>query len=116
MSHDHPRLRRVDAFPVEQDGRRFLGLRDPAGYTEAVILVPAELLEIVARFDGRHSVADVQAAVRQARGERVRGEQIRELADALDAQGFLDSPAFAEGCADYAGQTERPYKPLHMRG
>ena len=46
VSGPAPRLRNVEAFPVEQDGERYLALRDPAGYTPAVVLVPLGLLEI----------------------------------------------------------------------
>jgi len=95
MSDAPPRLRRVEAFPLHHEGRRFLGLRDPAGYTESVVLVPIELLEIVSLLDGEHSIVDVQAAIMRAKGELVRREEIERLVEALDAQGFMESEAFA---------------------
>ena len=33
------RLRAVEAFPVEHEGRRVIALRDPSGYTESVVLL-----------------------------------------------------------------------------
>jgi MEMO1 family protein len=89
-----PRLRRVDAFPLEHEGRRFLGLRDPGGYAEGAVMLPVELLEIVARFDGRHSVADIQRAVLRATGQSVPREGIEELIATLDTHGFLEGEAF----------------------
>jgi len=90
------RLRPVEAFPVQHEGRQAIALRDPAGYTDAVVLLPRGLLEIVSLFDGEHSIADIQAAIMRRHGELVPRERIVEIADALDEQGFLDSPRFAE--------------------
>src|SRR5207248_5813638 len=64
-----PRLRGVEAFPVEHDGERYLGLRDPAGYTSSVVMLPMALLEIVSLFDGAHDVDAIQQAVLRQRGE-----------------------------------------------
>ena len=91
-----PRLRHVEAFPVEHEGRSCIALRDPAGYTDAVVLLHGPLLEIVSLFDGGHSVADIQAAVMRRHGQLVERGQIEEIAEALDQQGFLDSPSFAD--------------------
>src|SRR3972149_6581014 len=95
MSEPAPRLRQVDAFPVEHEGQSCIALRDPAGYTDAVVLLPGVLLEIVSLFDGEHSIADIQAAVMRRHGELLPREQIQAVADSLDAQGFLESERFA---------------------
>jgi AmmeMemoRadiSam system protein B len=112
VSERAPRLRHVEAFPVDHEGQRYLALRDPAGYTESVIMIPRAWLEVVSLFDGEHEIADIQAAVMRQRGELVDSAQIRELAGALDAHGFLDSPAFAERRAridgEFLGRSERP--------
>jgi AmmeMemoRadiSam system protein B len=90
-----PRLRGVEAFPVEQDGERYLALRDPAGYAPGVVMLPLELLGVLALLDGEHEVADIQARLRHEHGESVPREAIAQLIGALDEHGFLDSPAFA---------------------
>src|SRR3989338_10884166 len=95
MSEPAPRLRPVDASPVEHEGQSCIALRDPAGYTDAVVLLPRVLLEIVSLFDGEHSIADIQAAVMRRHGELLPREQIQAVADSLDAQGFLESERFA---------------------
>jgi hypothetical protein len=95
MSDAVPRLRAVEAFPVDQDGQRYVALRDPAGYTPAVVMLPMGLLEILARVDGEHSIADIQADVMRRHGELVTREHIETLIASLDGHGFLDSPAFA---------------------
>jgi MEMO1 family protein len=96
MSESVPRLRHVEAFPVEHEGRSCIALRDPAGYTDAIVLLHGPLLEIVSLFDGGHTVADIQAAVMRRHGQLVERRQIEEIAEALDRQGFLDSPGFAD--------------------
>jgi len=95
MSEPVPRLRAVEAFPVEHEGRSCVALRDPAGYTDAIVLLHGPLLEIVSLFDGGHTVAEIQAAVMRRHGQLVERRQIEEIAEALDQQGFLDSPGFA---------------------
>lgn len=90
-----PRLRAVEAFPVEHEGRRVIALRDPAGYTESVVLLPRPLLEIVSLFDGEHTAVDVQAAVMRQHGQLVTSEEIEQVVANLDAHGFLDTPRFA---------------------
>ncbi len=96
MAESLPKLRPLDAFPVEHGGEPCIAIRDPAGYTDAVVILPRVLLEIVSLFDGEHAVLDIQAAIMRQHQELVPREQIEAIADALDAQGFLDSPRFAE--------------------
>jgi len=100
MSEAVPRLRPVESFPVEHEGRSCIALRDPGGYTDAIVLLHGALLEIVSLFDGEHTVADIQAAVMRRHGQLVERRHIEEIAEALDAQGFLDSPTFAARRAD----------------
>lgn len=91
-----PRLRRVEAFPVEHEGRRCLALRDPAGYAAAIVLLHRPLLDIVSLFDGEHTIADIQAAMMRRHGQLVERRQIEEIAKTLDRQGFLEGASFAE--------------------
>jgi MEMO1 family protein len=96
MTGFRPRLRRVEAFPVEYEGRRCVALRDPAGYAPAIVLLHGPLLEIVSLFDGEHTIADIQAAVMRRHGQLVERRQIGEIAESLDQQGFLEGTSFAE--------------------
>ena len=98
-----PRLRGIEAFPVEHEGERFLALRDPAGYTPSVVMLPGALLEIVSLFDGRHDVAEIQQAILRHQGEVVDAARIEELAQALDHHGFLEGPAFDARRAEVDG-------------
>ena len=93
---DAPRLRAIEAVPVEHEGEEYVALRDPAGYTPSVVMLPPTLLEVVVLFDGAHPIVDIQAELMQRHGELVTREHIEKLVAALDEHGFLDSAAFAE--------------------
>ena len=94
MSDAAPRLREIEAFPVDQDGERYLALRDPTGYTAAVVMLPLGLLHVLRLFDGEHDVGQIQGALERD-GAPVRREHIEALVAALDEHGFLASPGFA---------------------
>ncbi|MBM3219614.1 MAG: AmmeMemoRadiSam system protein B [Candidatus Rokubacteria bacterium] len=96
MSQTLPRLRNVEAFPVEHEGERVVALRDPSGFTPAVVLLPGPLLEIVSLFDGEHRLVDVQAVVMRQHGRLVTAAEIEGIVASLDEHGFLDTPRFAE--------------------
>ena len=92
---DRPRLRALEAFPVEQDGERLIGLRDPGGFTEQVVLLPIPAFDIVSLFDGERSIAEIHEVVRARHGAGApAAEDIARFAERLDEAGFLDSPAF----------------------
>jgi len=94
VSEDYPRLRPVEAFPVDHEGERFLALRDPAGYAPSTVTLPGALVEIVALFDGAHSIVDFQAELVRRHGEIVPRAQIESLVSGLDQHGFMEGDAF----------------------
>ena len=112
MSDEHPRLRPVEAFPVDHEGERFLALRDPAGYAPSVVMLPGAVVEIVALFDGGHTIVDIQAELTRRHGEIVPRAQIEALIDGLDEHGFMESERFADRRAaidgEFLGSPVRP--------
>lgn len=92
---DRPRLRALEAFPVEQDGTRMVALRDPSGFTDQIVVLPPPLLDLVSLFDGTRSIDEIRAIAASRHGEVPSAEQIRQIAESLDENGFLDSPTFA---------------------
>jgi AmmeMemoRadiSam system protein B len=109
---DRPRLRPVEAFPIAQDGERAIGLRDPAGFTDQVAVLPRPLLDIVSLFDGEHSLAEIRDIMAARYDAMVTEAEIGLVAERLDEAGFLDSPRFAARRrrieAEYAARTTRP--------
>ena len=96
MADDRPKLRPLEAFPVEQNGERLIALRDPGGFTDQVVVLPLPLLDLVSLFDGEYSIAEMRAILTERHGEAPSVEQIAAIARSLDDNGFLDSQRFAE--------------------
>ena len=78
------------------DGRHVICLRDPAGFTDRVVTLPLPLLDVVSLFDGEHTVPDIQEVFLRRHGRLLPREKLEQVIEALDEQGFLDSPRFAE--------------------
>jgi AmmeMemoRadiSam system protein B len=92
----NPKLRALEAFPVEQEGQRCVALRDPAGYTDQIAVLPPALLDLVSLFDGDHSVEEIQDILRDRHGKAPSEKQITEVIEQFDAAGFLESDRFWE--------------------
>jgi hypothetical protein len=92
---NRPRLRDLEAFPVEHDGQPVIGLRDPAGFTDQIVLLPGPVLDLVSLFDGEHTVSEIQDILHQRHGQAPSAEQIGAVVERLDAGGFLDTAGFA---------------------
>jgi AmmeMemoRadiSam system protein B len=90
----HPRLRALEAFPVDHEGQRCIALRDPAGYTDQIAVLPAALLDLVSLFDGEHSVQQMREVLQRRHGEAPAPEQILAVIERFDHAGFLDSERF----------------------
>ncbi len=114
---DKPRIRPVEAFPVEQDGQSLVCLRDPGRLAPEPIVLGMGAYFLVTLFDGTNSVLDLQAAFSRRFGTVIPSEQIRELIGALDRAGYLDSPAFAERMRRAREEFERsPARPAALAG
>jgi MEMO1 family protein len=93
---DKPRIRSVEAFPVEQDGQTMIGLRDPSGLAPDPIVIGMGAYYLITMFDGSHDLREIQAAFASRFGEILPLERLQELIAALDRAYYLDSPAFRE--------------------
>ena len=91
----NPRLRALEAFPVEHEGQQCIALRDPAGFTDQIAVLPPLLLDVVSLFDGEHSIAQIQDVMRGRHGETPSADQIAAVVERFDRAGFLDSERFA---------------------
>jgi len=98
MNEDTPRLRPLEAFPVEHEGQRLVALRDPAGYTTSILLLPLPLLEVLALLDGQRSILDIQAELARRHGEIVivTGINLPLLLDYLHNRDRLAAGALAQ--------------------
>jgi len=91
---ERPKLRNIEAFPVEAQGRELICLRDPSGLSEEVLFLTPETFSVIALFDGRHSLLDIQETVMRRYGELLYRERLLQLVEELDQHLFLESPRF----------------------
>jgi len=94
LQMDYPKLRNIEIFPVQLQGRRMLRLRDPLNFAEEVVFIPYELLDIIRYFDGKHSIIDIQVAHTRKHGGLLFSDNIRKLIAELDEKLFMDSERF----------------------
>jgi len=90
---DKPRLRPVDAFPVEQDGKTLIYLKDPLHLAAPLGVSPVGYF-ILSHFDGRHSLVDIQEAYCKRFGTLLFTEELNTLIEALDRHYYLQSERF----------------------
>ena len=88
---EHPRLRPIEIFPVDENGERCLVIRDPADPAIAPIAVSDGAVELLALLDGQRTI-DAIAAALQLRGARINSGQVRSFLERLDAAGYLEGP------------------------
>jgi MEMO1 family protein len=109
---DKPKIRAVEAFPVQEENQTFICLRDPSGLAPEGIMLGMGAYFIVTLFDGDMSLSEIQAAFSKRFGETIPIEKLEELIEALDRAYYLDSPAFYARAhrvrAEFLASPERP--------
>ena len=113
MSTDHPRARHdLEFIPFDHEGQPTILVRDRLEIVPWGAGIPQGLLPVLALLDGRHSTAEVAAAVTEAQGGRlVTAEDVAGLVAQLDTAGLIDSPGYRERkaaiAADFAAAPRR---------
>lgn len=92
---ERPVLRHLDLHAVEEPGRSGIVLIDPLRLVDGYAFVPAELVPIVALFDGVRTVDEIAALATAQCGEAVSVAFVRDLVRDLDEGLLLSSPTFA---------------------
>lgn len=108
----HPKLRPVDAFPVEIENNQLVALRDPLRLAPETIIVSPDVLYILQYFDGRHSLTEIISEYGKEFPKLLTENQLRQIIQDLDQRQFLDSPGFKKYFLqlrqEYRTQTLRP--------
>jgi MEMO1 family protein len=104
---ERPRLRQVEAFPADVEGRRVLCLRDPSNMSEAILAFAEDAVPILAALDGSHTILEIQVAETQRQGRIVMRTEIEEVVQTLDEALFLQSPRFEAYRNGLAGEYMR---------
>jgi MEMO1 family protein len=90
-----PRLRAVEAFPVQQDGNTLIYLKDPLNLAVPLGVSPIAYF-IMAHFDGRHSFVDIQEIYSKQFGTVLLTDELKRFIDMLDEHYYLASERFAD--------------------
>jgi AmmeMemoRadiSam system protein B len=91
----YPRVRPVEAFPIEHGGHQLILMHDPTGFADGPITVSPAALFLILMLDGQKGPDELQKAFREQFGQSIDREQIEELISQLDAAKYLDSETFA---------------------
>jgi MEMO1 family protein len=114
---NQPRLRPVEAFPVQQDGKTSVYLKDPLNFATPLAISPAGYF-VMAHFDGQHSFTDIQEAYSKQFGSLLMSEELKSFVEMLDQHYYLDSERFRAHknsiVLEFRRQTTRA--PAHVGG
>ncbi|NOG54161.1 MAG: hypothetical protein HND57_07500 [Planctomycetes bacterium] len=80
----YPRLRAVEAHPIEHEGQEMVALRDVSNLTDQVCVMSRSALAVCARFTGESSIAEIAASF------QVEEKTILEMARSLDEALMLE--------------------------
>ncbi len=89
-----PKLRFVEALPLEEaNGRRF-ALRDPSGLVEQMVVVSRDALFLLQFFDGKHSLLEIRNEYQRQFGALLDEQQLVTLVTQLERNYFLEGETF----------------------
>jgi MEMO1 family protein len=90
-----PRLRLgLDFIPSSDPQHPGLLIRDPLKFSDAMLLIPPQLVECLACFDGEQTSLDLRGSLVRITGEIQIGELEKHLCDTLSQAGFLEDETF----------------------
>jgi MEMO1 family protein len=90
-----PRLRLgLDFIPSNDPEHPGLLIRDPLKFSDAMLLIPPQLVECLACFDGEQTSLDLRSNLVRITGEIQIGELEKHLCDTLSQAGFLEDETF----------------------
>ncbi len=114
---DRPRLRPIEAFPVRQDGKTLIYLKDPLNLASPLGISPAGYF-ILAHLDGEHSWVDIQEAYCKQFGALLLSDDLKSFLEMLDQHYYLVSGRFLDYQKAVVGEFRRlPTRaPAHAGG
>jgi AmmeMemoRadiSam system protein B len=108
---DFPKLRNINAFPVQMSGQTLICLQDPENISEKTLFLPPPVYFIVSLFDGQHSILEIQAEYMRRFGDFLFTEKINEIISQLEEKLFLEGDRFREALR----QKEEEFKKASIR-
>ncbi len=112
-----PKLRNVDTIHLAVEGRPVIGLKDPLQLRQEMVCIHREALPVVAMFDGRHSLLDVQEELTRRFGRLIFLEDIKSIAEKLDEAFLLEGNRFRHAFENKVVQyRSMPFRPASHAG
>jgi len=88
---DYPKLIAVDAFPVEEDGRKMYCIRDPQNSDNPPLMVSELALYLMTFFDGNNSIDSIITTFKKKYDKQIVKSDIDSLVNTLDGSLLLEN-------------------------
>jgi len=85
----------LDFMPSPAPEHPGLFIRDPYGYSGAMLVIPPQLTPCLACFDGRQTELDLREMLVRLTGSLEVGQIVEQIVGTLSAAGFLEDETFA---------------------
>ena len=93
---ENPKVRPLDAFPLQVEGKEMIGIKDPVGIAPEIVFVPPEAFFLISLMDGTNGLRDMQAAYMRKYGTLLFSDKIRGLIEQLDSYLLLENDHFKD--------------------
>ena len=90
-SIEQPRLRSINAFPVQISGRQMIYIQDPLRFIEKPVIVTQDAFFIISLFDGNRSILDIQEQYTRRYGNILPSDRVRGIIQQLDSNFLLEN-------------------------
>jgi AmmeMemoRadiSam system protein B len=108
-----PKLREVEAHPIQHEGQSMVLLRDPLRLSDMTIAIPMPLAPLLGLMDGTRDEGELEAALRVRAGVRLAPGLLPKLLADLDEAYLLDNErSGAATTAVLRDYREAPFRPL----
>ena len=112
-----PKLREVEAHPIQHLGEPWVLLRDPLHLTDATIAVPRPLAPLLAFMDGTRDESALEAALQVRAGVRLEPGLLAKLLANLDEACLLDNERSAAAkTGALVAYREAPFRRMSLDG
>lgn len=109
----NPKLREIEAHPIQHQGQSMVLLRDPLRLSDTTIAIPQVMAPLLGLMDGTRDVSGLEAALRVRAGIRLAPDLLSKLLVDLDEAYLLDNERFATAkAAALQAYHEAPFRPL----
>jgi len=89
-----PRLRPVEAFPVEYEEAAHIGVRDRSGLIPSILVMTQPAIFLLSQMDGLNTTEDIRCRFLERFGVIVPAQTVEELLDHLEQAYLLEGPVF----------------------